>query len=873
MVTKLSELRVVASMDASGYTAGMAQKVAADQRGAASSGQVGAAIKATDTKVSQSGDVLTRLSRSYVDGFSNAERFSRAVSTLGRGIETGNVPMGQAETILDGIQRKHGLVANAADLAEHGHYQLAAAVTALNSKLTVEDAALDLNSEAHRRNAAAMRMAGAQRTNLMFQLQDIGVSLAGGMNPLMVAMQQGSQISMIYGNGEGGLGRALSETGKMAVGLVTKLWPVAAAVGLASAAIGGMTAQINEASDVQVNFGHVAMSAWQLFASGVANFVRPAIEKIGDWIGSLVDWLTPVVKGVGNTIIAVFDGAYSTVVETWNMLPDAFASLFIKAMNGAIDIVENGINGIVGPINSLLEKVGMSGLATADLSGFKGTPSNADSDVAGIAGKNFGRAFSTDYMGQYYDAVAGGARKLALAEAEAAKGADKSNEAHKKLAREGLSDAQKEAQKLADTIEQTLGSALGSLFDGPLTSVQDAMDGILGSFAQIGQQNLQSLFTGTIGANDNKSSSWADAQARVFGDAVRDGAKAGTLGGFGDVIKAIPGGAGSVSAGLGGLGIGYQTQNPLMGAVGGALAGASAGPWGAVIGGIAGLVGGLIGMNAELEKNKKLLGENKQSINAFIGAGYGKEIDATTAAVIQYKAQAAEYIKLAQAAGDQALVKRLKDAAAAYRDTLKADAVRDRFKEAKDDLLNAYQSQADGLQAVIDRTRDFIATTEQFRSSLMFDKQYSPLSPQQMLAESQKQFDLLSKKAQLGDANAQGRLQGASTEYLNAARGYLGSSAGYQDIFDRVQGVLGSVVGAAGTQLSSAQQQLEATNKTITHLGGIEIGVQTVASIMERMTKLQIEVSKLRGDEAKDLRKDFKDFIKEIRVIANKKAG
>lgn len=47
-----------------------------------------------------------------------------------------------------------------------------------------------------------------QRVMLGYQLQDVGVSLIGGMNPLVVAAQQGPQISMLYG-GVGNMMRAI----------------------------------------------------------------------------------------------------------------------------------------------------------------------------------------------------------------------------------------------------------------------------------------------------------------------------------------------------------------------------------------------------------------------------------------------------------------------------------------------------------------------------------------------------------------------------------------------------------------------------------------------------------------------------------------
>lgn len=43
-----------------------------------------------------------------------------------------------------------------------------------------------------------MKMAAGHTTNLMFQFQDIGMMLAAGQSPLMLAMQQGTQVSGIF---------------------------------------------------------------------------------------------------------------------------------------------------------------------------------------------------------------------------------------------------------------------------------------------------------------------------------------------------------------------------------------------------------------------------------------------------------------------------------------------------------------------------------------------------------------------------------------------------------------------------------------------------------------------------------------------------
>ena len=54
---------------------------------------------------------------------------------------------------------------------------------------------------------------------LLYQLNDIGVSLAGGMSPMMVLVQQGSQITQMYA-GQGGVNAALRQTADLAKGAV-----------------------------------------------------------------------------------------------------------------------------------------------------------------------------------------------------------------------------------------------------------------------------------------------------------------------------------------------------------------------------------------------------------------------------------------------------------------------------------------------------------------------------------------------------------------------------------------------------------------------------------------------------------------------------
>ncbi|HTM76560.1 MAG TPA: phage tail length tape measure family protein [Devosia sp.] len=237
------------------------------------------------------------------------------------------------EASLSGIQRAYQLGAISAD-------EMSAAVDREKLTHTSAIAALDGHTGALMRN----NRANAQRTNLLFQLQDIGVSLASGMNPLMVAAQQGSQISMIYGAEEGGLGKALSETGKMAGGLATKLWPVALAVGVGAAAIAGMRHEIEETSGKAVSFGDVFTGVFQTFGDWLYSTFKPQIEAIGSWFGAAWDWTINQTKRFINFFANGMADTVKVVGALWNGLPAAIADIGIVMANTIVQAFESAIN-------------------------------------------------------------------------------------------------------------------------------------------------------------------------------------------------------------------------------------------------------------------------------------------------------------------------------------------------------------------------------------------------------------------------------------------------------------------------------------------------------------------------------------------------
>ncbi|HEY8359360.1 MAG TPA: phage tail length tape measure family protein [Ramlibacter sp.] len=236
-----------------------------------------------------------------------------------------------------------------------------------------------------------------------------------------------------------------------------------------------------------------------------------------------------------------------------------------------------------------------------------------------------------------------------------------------------LTKAFDDQKKMVDDVLGTIGGAFSGLFDGTIKDFDGFIDHMVEGFAKLGQGNLDKLFSaeglGAIfngnpqAANDN-----AGGSTNIF-DAIFQGAKAGTEEGSATGlfagIKGLQGLSGMAGAGLGGFGIGAQTQNPIMGALGGALSGfAVGGPVGAVIGGIGGIVGALFGMNKALKEAREKLKQVRPAIEQFMDSMNGEVVSQYAKALADAKRQAQEYIDLAKKAKDTNLVKEIEAALA-----------------------------------------------------------------------------------------------------------------------------------------------------------------------------------------------------------------
>lgn len=139
---ELRSLRVSMQMDAGGYKAGADAKVAADKAMVASGREVAQSVVANDSKISQSGDAIERLSRRYIDGYGNQQKFASGLTTLNRQLETGKATVEQAAAVLVGMNQKLGLTGDVTALVAKGQTSLAEAMSMANTTIAAQQGTL-----------------------------------------------------------------------------------------------------------------------------------------------------------------------------------------------------------------------------------------------------------------------------------------------------------------------------------------------------------------------------------------------------------------------------------------------------------------------------------------------------------------------------------------------------------------------------------------------------------------------------------------------------------------------------------------------------------------------------------------------------------
>ena len=165
--TMLRSLRVTADMTSSGYTQGAKQVVAADQAMIAAKQQLGTAWAAADAAQKVVAKGVTALSRAWVDGYKEADRFERQIRKIAGEMDRG-MGADRAAVMVTNLSTSLGRMADAQDLARQGMVSLVPVVNQVNAALMQQAAAQDAAARAMAEaNALSNVTAEMQRRELM----------------------------------------------------------------------------------------------------------------------------------------------------------------------------------------------------------------------------------------------------------------------------------------------------------------------------------------------------------------------------------------------------------------------------------------------------------------------------------------------------------------------------------------------------------------------------------------------------------------------------------------------------------------------------------------------------------------------------------
>jgi hypothetical protein len=411
---------------------------------------------------------------------------------------------------LEDIRQAHRVGAIGAD-------EMGAAISRERQAALASIAAIKGRGTALTQMAGASRFAAYQSRMLMFQLNDIFVTLASGMNPLMVLIQQGPQIAQIYGAGQGGIGGALRDTGRMLGGLLTRFPLLTAAVAASGVAMAGMRAEINKTSDVAVSFGDVALAVWQTVRDGLLRVLKPAIDLIGPWFSAAWDLVVEGVRLAGNAIINAFRAAFEAIRAIWGTLPALIGAAVLGAANATILGLEIMVNRAIGLLNGLATRVNellanIPGLpeglrvGTLEALDIPRIENPYPEQVMGAAGElrtRMAEILASDPLGEFFGTIRDRAVENASALDETSEAAGRAGGAMRRAgeqAAEGMETAKTAIDQVREALSDyaaraaDIGKGLGETIAGAFSSAEEAV----ATFVRTGKIGFSELVTSIL---------------------------------------------------------------------------------------------------------------------------------------------------------------------------------------------------------------------------------------------------------------------------------------------------------------------------------------------------------------------------------------
>jgi hypothetical protein len=270
--------------------------------------------------------------------------------------------------------------------AEAAVNDLAAAARGTNGPLQAMNASIVQQSRSLATVQRGMGLTTAEGLNMGRQIADVGVSMAMGMNPFMIAIQQGPQIMDVFQMAAIRTGTtvqgAMAATGRAVWAALAPLLPIIAAItagagliagawGLATRAvskdIGDLADGLNLTADqikhleeqgvsTSVTMGDVFRGVGTTIKESLFDMFGDEISWLGEKWNSFLDGAWRAVVAATKGIAGAFLGTLYVVRDTWSMLPFALGDVAFAAANFVVRGVTHMINAGVGLLNGLIDK-------------------------------------------------------------------------------------------------------------------------------------------------------------------------------------------------------------------------------------------------------------------------------------------------------------------------------------------------------------------------------------------------------------------------------------------------------------------------------------------------------------------------------------
>ena len=264
----------------------------------------------------------------------------------------------EAQEVATADQHLDNLTASAAR-AEKSVDGLAAAARRADGATSTMNVAVRHQQQVMTASRNAMGLTTAEGLNLSRQFADIGVTAAMGMNPLMIALQQGPQLLDIFQ-------MAAIRTGttvRARIGATAAAWGLATRsmsndVGDLTKSMGLNEDQLKRLKDENVSTTITAGDAWRGLGTTIKEVFQ---ETFGDELKWVSERWNEFMTFAGKAALAAagigaaFIGTYNVIRNNWRSLPAVIGDAAITAANIAIRAVEGIVNAGIAGLNKLIQ--------------------------------------------------------------------------------------------------------------------------------------------------------------------------------------------------------------------------------------------------------------------------------------------------------------------------------------------------------------------------------------------------------------------------------------------------------------------------------------------------------------------------------------